>query len=85
MAVSGISRGLPRRFAPRNDVALFTLLLDALALVAAGVHIIVTLDLAVVELALLVGALAEVMLELRLGGDDILLPVIGKLQVAARA
>ena len=62
----------------------FTLLLDALALVAAGVHIIVTLDLAVVELALLVGALAEVMLELRLGGDDILLPLTGKLQVAPK-
>ena len=61
----------------------YTLFFDGLSLIA-GVHIIIALDLAVVELALLVAALAEVVLELGLGGDDILLPAVGEFEVAAK-
>ena len=41
-----------------------------------GEHIVIALDLAVVELPLLVAAAAEVMLKFRLGGDDELLPAV---------
>ena len=46
-------------------------------------HVVITLDHAVIELALFIGPLAEIMLEFRLGGDDILFPAVGVADVLA--
>jgi len=48
------------------------------------IHIHVALQAAVVELAFFGGLSAEVMLEFRFGGNDILFPSVGEFQVAAK-
>ena len=50
-----------------------------------GIHIIIALDHAVVELALLGGPGTEIVLKLRLGGDHVLLPVVCKLQMPSES
>ena len=47
-------------------------------------HIVIALDLAVVELPLLVRTAAEIMLELRLRSDDELFPAVGELQMPSQ-
>ena len=57
---------------------------DLLLSAVVSVHIVVALDHAIVELTLLGSTAAEIMLKLRLGGDDILLPAVGELQVPSQ-
>ena len=47
------------------------------------IHINITLQTAVIELPLLRGLLAEVMLKLRLGGNDVFFPAVGIFDVPA--
>ena len=51
---------------------------------AVRVHIVIALDHAVVELALFVGAFAEIVLKFRFGRDDVFLPAVGILQVPSQ-